>query len=529
MANTVIQLKKSGTPSAQPADLANGEIAINYADGKIFYKDSTGTIKTVSVDAYSTVNVGGTLLVADIPNDVLSIGAGDNIILTPDALTDSFTVAANLTAANNWANTKLSNTSGVVFGGNLTISQDLTIGNNISNVTSIILNTSTNRTPTTPGEITWSDDDSTLRFNMDSPSSVIGHIGQDQFYYVKNQTGSTINKGTVVRFAGTLGSSGRLLVAPAIANNSYPSKYVVGVAAATINNGDDGFVLAQGKLRGINTSAFSEGDILYVSSSTPGAFSNTMPTAPNNKITIAAVVKKDNTQGTIEVRLTLGSKLNEDELVELSSLANGDVLVYNTTTGIFENKQTLVSAFNKANSANVLAKAAYDFANTLGGGGATVSNTAPVSPGSGDLWWNTDYGRLLIYYTDADSSQWVDAAPVPDSAKVDTGNTIPTSPTTGQLWWNSEYGRLFVYYDDGDSSQWVDTNPATDLGYVQDLANAAFNTANSAATYAYVNTSVAAANSYTNAAYIVANAAYGAANSAATTGKAIAMAIVFGG
>lgn len=266
-------------------------------------------------------------------------------------------VNASTSAANNWANTKLSNTSGVVFGGNLTISQDLSIGNNITNVTSIIFNTSTNRTPTTPGELTWSDDDSTLRFDMDSPSNVIGHIGQDQFYYVKNQTGSTITKGTPVRFAGTLGASGRLLIAPAIANNSYPSKYVVGVAAATINNGDDGFVLAQGKLRGIDTSAFSEGDILYVSSSTPGAFSNTMPTAPNNKITLAAVVKKDNNQGTIEVRLTLGSKLNEDELVEIGTLTDGDTIQYVSANGRFENRQTLVSAFGVAN-------AAFDLANT---------------------------------------------------------------------------------------------------------------------------------------------------------------------
>ena len=34
MANTVIQLKSSGTPSNIPGSLANGEIALNYADGK---------------------------------------------------------------------------------------------------------------------------------------------------------------------------------------------------------------------------------------------------------------------------------------------------------------------------------------------------------------------------------------------------------------------------------------------------------------------------------------------------------------
>lgn len=107
MANTIIQLKKSGTPSSIPVSLANGELAINYADGKLFYKDSTGNIQEISgADGFnfSTINVNSTLLVADLPNDVLSIGAGDNITLTPDALNDSFTIAANLKPAFDVAN-----------------------------------------------------------------------------------------------------------------------------------------------------------------------------------------------------------------------------------------------------------------------------------------------------------------------------------------------------------------------------------------------------------------------------------------
>ena len=48
-----------------------------------------------------------------------------------------------------------------------------------------------------------------------------------------------------------------------------------------------------------------------------------------------------------------------------------------------------------------------------GGGGAnvTISDTAPGAPSTGDLWWESDKGRLKIYYQDTDSSQWVDASP----------------------------------------------------------------------------------------------------------------------
>ena len=48
-----------------------------------------------------------------------------------------------------------------------------------------------------------------------------------------------------------------------------------------------------------------------------------------------------------------------------------------------------------------------------GGGGSTrvsVGNTAPQNASSGDLWWKSNEGQLKIYYSDEDSSQWVDAA-----------------------------------------------------------------------------------------------------------------------
>ena len=50
---------------------------------------------------------------------------------------------------------------------------------------------------------------------------------------------------------------------------------------------------------------------------------------------------------------------------------------------------------------------------TGGGGGAnvTISDTAPSGASSGDLWWESDKGRLKIYYQDVDSTQWVDASP----------------------------------------------------------------------------------------------------------------------
>ena len=40
-----------------------------------------------------------------------------------------------------------------------------------------------------------------------------------------------------------------------------------------------------------------------------------------------------------------------------------------------------------------------------------VGTTAPSGPSAGNLWWNTNEGTLYIYYTDVDSSQWVETSP----------------------------------------------------------------------------------------------------------------------
>ena len=62
-----------------------------------------------------------------------------------------------------------------------------------------------------------------------------------------------------------------------------------------------------------------------------------------------------------------------------------------------------------------------------GGGGAsvTVSTTPPSSPSEGDLWYSENTGRTYIYYTDSDSSQWVDASPVASGIVTDiTANSL---------------------------------------------------------------------------------------------------------
>jgi hypothetical protein len=56
----------------------------------------------------------------------------------------------------------------------------------------------------------------------------------------------------------------------------------------------------------------------------------------------------------------------------------------------------------------------FEFVTVTGGGGnaaITISDTPPLDPEPGNLWYDNTIGRTFIYYEDVDGSQWVDASP----------------------------------------------------------------------------------------------------------------------
>lgn len=150
------------------------------------------------------------------------------------------------------------------------------------------------------GQLTWDTTDKTLSLGLDGGQCVL-QIGQEAYFRVRNNTGSTITNGTVCRFAGSIGNSGTILAAPFQANGVYNSNVIIGVATEDIPNGSDGLVTHFGKVRGINTSAFTDGQPVYASSTVLGGLTATRPDAPNNVVSIGFVVSAAN-NGTLFVR-----------------------------------------------------------------------------------------------------------------------------------------------------------------------------------------------------------------------------------
>jgi hypothetical protein len=132
----------------------------------------------------------------------------------------------------------------------------------------------------------------------------------------------------------------------------------------------------------------------------------------------------------------------------------------------------------------------------------------PNSPTNGQSYIDGSSGNRWVW--DAANTAWISTSTFTQTVTV--SSTQPGSPVVGQLWWNQDYGRLLVYYSDGSSSQWVDASPSDATGAVAyNQANAAYAAANNVNLSAPYNTA--------NAAYNTANAAYGKANTALQNGS----------
>ncbi len=97
MSNTAIRLKKSGVTGNTPTGLANGELALNFADGKLYYKNSLGGTSYISNQfSFDTINANSSLILATSVSDTLSFAAGNNVTITSNTSTKTITINASV-------------------------------------------------------------------------------------------------------------------------------------------------------------------------------------------------------------------------------------------------------------------------------------------------------------------------------------------------------------------------------------------------------------------------------------------------
>ena len=119
----------------------------------------------------------------------------------------------------------------------------------------------------------------------------------------------------------------------------------------TILNNQEGFVTNSGIVRDINTTGslqgetWADGDVLYLSGITAGAITNIKPQSPIHSVIVGFVIYAHNNQGKIFVKVDNGYEIDELHNVKVTSVADKNVLRYNTSLGVWENiAQTALTA-----------------------------------------------------------------------------------------------------------------------------------------------------------------------------------------
>jgi len=333
----------------------------------------SGTVTSVNVSGGTTglttsggpVTTSGTITLAGTL-DVDNGGTG---------ATTASGARTNLGAAASGANSDITSMSGITGG--------------ISTPDFIQFDTTATVTDAT-GRLYYDDTDQfqTLTFQMNG--AAIQRVGEELYYRVK--LSSAANKGDVLMFTGTLGSSGGLTAAPATGLLPEQANYILGLAHESGITNDWVFVTTFGEVKQIDTTGgaetWAQGDVLYYNPLVTGGLTKTKPTAPAAICSVAAVVNVGVSNGVLFVRPTYGSVLGgTDGNVNFTSLASGNTLIYDAVAGVWENANltagTAISVTNGAGSITITntgvtsAIASTGISVSSATGDVTFTNTAP--------------------------------------------------------------------------------------------------------------------------------------------------------
>jgi hypothetical protein len=208
------------------------------------------------------------------------------------------------------------------------------------------------------GEVEYNDTQGSLIQGLKG-GLVTNVIGQQLHQRVNNRTGSTLTKGTAVYLSGSQGN--RITVAKALGVTDAFSANTFGIVAESIANNQSGYVITEGLITNINTSALVEDSAVYLSPTVAGGLTSTKPQAPQHTVYIGVCVKSNAGSGELFVKIRNGQELNELHDVRISNPLNNASLYYKSSEGIWrDTTATLLVSDTAAMLANYATKAYAD-------------------------------------------------------------------------------------------------------------------------------------------------------------------------
>ena len=273
--------------------------------------------------------------------------------LVYDSSTQKFKTSSSSSSGNGTVNyvSGSGTVNGITLTGNVTSSGTLTLGGSLSNVSLLsqvsgilpIANGGTSSSTATGalaalgaiGSITSTNGSVSVASsgtNIDL-SVTVAAATNNVIVQVRNNTGATLTKGTVVYINDVIGQIPT--VAKALATADATSAQTLGMISENLANNSNGYVTIIGLIDDINTNSYQDGDQLYLSGTTAGTFTNTKPYAPTHLVYVGVVQYAHQNHGKIFVKVQNGYELDELHDVVARYPTSGQTIVYNSASGLW--------------------------------------------------------------------------------------------------------------------------------------------------------------------------------------------------
>ena len=406
--------------------LALGDIVINYYDGKAYIKKLQGNVQSV-------VEIGGGAAVSAsyattasyaLNGGVTQLVAGTNISLSPvdgrGIVTINASTGGGGSGVPNGPNYSLQYNNGGNFSGsgNFTLLSNnalyLTGSFNVSGSTFFTGSVSSLNgfTGSLFGTSSWAISSSQAISSSYAvtasyaPTASYALNASDILVYVKNQSGNDILKGMVVRITGSNNSSDIPRITTASYENDNNSANTLGIANENILNGNDGFVMTEGRLLGIDTTNYISGQLIYLGPT--GSITGSAPLAPLHSVRLGEVIRHQTNNGSIYVRIDNGYELGElhDVRDTTTTGSYGDLL---TKSGsIWVTSKTLTGSYSITGSLS-----AISFTGSFSGSGIIISSSHAISSSysiSSSYALNSLFASTASYVVTAQTASYVNLA-----------------------------------------------------------------------------------------------------------------------